>query len=444
MVAKLVSQRIQRNLVDSKVLLFARGGIYHACVYKGNRKYLYRNLKAHKLYGAKKLAIKLRIFMIRKFKHIFLLIFCLIVDLFVKKTDSYNKNTLLLIRIDAIGDYVLFRNFIEIVRKSEKYNSHKITLLANVVWKDLAVALDSQFIDEFIFLDRQKFSYNFIYRYKFLKKLFSKGYEVVLNPTYSREFYYGDWIVKGIFAKDKIGSIGDLSNNSLWQKNISDKWYTNLIPARDEIIFEFYRNREFFENLFRLSLNIAAPFMDSFDIKWKSNGLENYAILFLGARQKYRKWPVANFVKVAEHLKKSYRLNIVICGGKFDIDEANEFKKNYQGEFSNCMGTSLNQLLELIANSSLIISNETSAPHLGVALDTTKIIVVSNGNHFGRFTPYPKEMSDKYSVIYHPEIERNLDNYKILSNKYGYGSSLDIKEISVDSVIKKIDELYRD
>jgi len=72
----------------------------------------------------------------------------------------------------------------------------------------------------------------------------------------------------------------------------------------------------------------------------------------------------------------------------------------------------------------------------------TNIFVISNGNHFGRFTPYPKEIWKGYYPIYHSEIEKDLGNYKKLSNSYGYGSSLDISEITVEKVKDKINERF--
>ena len=48
-------------------------------------------------------------------------------------------------------------------------------------------------------------------------------------------------------------------------------------------------------------------------------------------------------------------------------------------------------------------------------------------------------MAPNYHVIYHPVIEKDIDNYKKLSNSYGYGSNLDINEISFESVKRKID-----
>ena len=111
------------------------------------------------------------------------------------------------------------------------------------------------------------------------------------------------------------------------------------------------------------------------------------------------------------------------------------------GEYIDLVGkTSLVDLLHIIDNGNLLISNETSAPHFAIALEMINIFTIYNGNHYGRFIPYPKEASENYYVIYHPEIEKDLDNYEKISNKYGFRSGLDINEISVESIKSKIDE----
>lgn len=91
-------------------------------------------------------------------------------NIFIKPSKDIEPKSLLLIRLDAIGDYVLFRNFIEVLKKSEKYKEYKITLLGNVVWKDLSEELDREFVDEFIWLDKNRFKKDPVYRYKNLKR----------------------------------------------------------------------------------------------------------------------------------------------------------------------------------------------------------------------------------------------------------------------------------
>ncbi len=361
------------------------------------------------------------------------------INLILIPSKEIVPKSLLVIRLDAIGDYVLFRNFIEVLKESKKYKNHKITLLGNSAWRSLSEELDGEYVDNFIWLERNKFNKDFIYRYKKLKEITACGYEVVLSPAYSREFFYGDAIVKLVCAKDKIGSIGDFSNILKWQKNISDHYYTKLVSATHGLMFEFSRNKEFFENLLEVPIGIAQP-----NIKLNGKGLEfelpeRYAILFIGASSSFRKWNIEGFVKIAEYLKKFYGYEIVLCGGPTDNDDAKEFAKYYQSKFIDLVGkTSLVELLFVINNGDLMIANETSAPHFAVALKMTNIFVIFNGNHYGRFTPYPHEIAPNYHVIYHPVIENNLDDYKKLSNAYGFSSKLNINDIPVKMVINKI------
>ena len=372
----------------------------------------------------------------------FIIFYC--IDLTIKPSKEIQQKSLMIIRFDAIGDYILFRNFIELLKKSEKYKEYKIMLLGNVVWKNLSEELDSEYIDEFMWLDKEKFIKDIVYRYQKLKEITSKGYEIVLSPVYSREFFYADTIVKLVRAKEKIGSVGNLSNIHQWQKSISDKYYTKLVDAKSELIFEFDRNKEFFENFLQARLDIIKPHID---LKAKNLSLdlpEKYVILFIGASNNFRKWSVKNFAKVAKYLKEVYGYEIVLCGGKTDVEDAKEFSIYYKDNFLNLVGkTSLVDLLYIIYNGDLMIANETSAPHLAVALEKINVFVLSNGNHYGRFTPYPREMTQNYHVICHPEIEKDLENYKKLSNSYGFGSELNINEISVERVKEKIDEVLK-
>lgn len=361
-------------------------------------------------------------------------IFFILSMFFVKKTKE-NTKKILVVKIDAIGDYILFRNFLKVLR--EKYKNYHITLVGNMIWKDLSLYLDKDYIDEYIWIDRKKFIKDFKYIFNKFKEISKNDYDIVINPIYQRNFY-SDFIVKVSSAKEKIGSISDLNNQS-WQKKIGDRFYTKLLPAKKEIIFEFYRNKEFFENLFEEKIEIKKPFIKLEPKNLDFNLPKNYAILFIGASAKFRKWNVKNFAKVGEFLKNNYGYEIVLCGAPSDKKDAEYFEKYADFEYIDLVGkTSLVNLLYVIKNGNVLVSNETSAPHFAVALNTTYIFVISNGNHFGRFTPYPKEITNNYYPIYPLEIENNINDYQQLVNKYGLKSDLDINTIDVKYVIEKI------
>ncbi len=383
-----------------------------------------------------KLVLKLIDFYIRFF------LFRIVDKIAFKKKTAVNEKSILLIRIDAIGDYILFRNFIEAIRY-EKIG-YKFFLLGNILWKDIAKTLDASYIDYFIWIDRHKFHNNLIYRFKKLREIGSKDYNIVINPTYSREFFYSDWIVNFVKAEKKIGSIGGYSNIKKWQKKISDRYYTKLIPAKDEVTFEFYRNKEFFENFLNKTINIVKPCIEQEKINFQIDLPKKYVVIFPGGSGKFKKWPIERFALIAKYIIHKYGFNIIVAGGMSEEEDVNKLIKMLpQTKILNLAGKiSITEFAGVIRSSALLISNDTMAPHFAVALGC-KCIVIYNGKYFGRFVPYPKEITQNYYAIYHPFIKKNLEEYKVLSNNYRFDGRLNIKEITAEDIIKGIDDVFR-
>jgi len=67
----------------------------------------------------------------------------------------------------------------------------------------------------------------------------------------------------------------------------------------------------------------------------------------------------------------------VLCGGPGDREDAEEFARSFGSAYVDLVGkTSLVDLLSVISGGSLMISNETSAPHLAVALGLREVFVI--------------------------------------------------------------------
>lgn len=359
--------------------------------------------------------------------------------------DSNKQNKkLIIIRTDAIGDYVLFRNFLKPLYG--KYG--KLVLVGNIAYESFALQLDGEYIQEFIPINHKKFSRNLLYRFQIIKKLRQTSYEILINPIYSRDRVSED-ICKIINAKEKIASIGDCSNLPQKIKQKYDKNYTTLLPAENKLMFEFYRNLEFFHNLLDKDLSVDL-YIDLENIKEKSkdfNITSPYSVFFIGASAQYRKWGKDNFIKIGKFLHTNFHENIVVCGGKEDFENGEYIRQKLEQQSICCLNlcgkTSLLDLARVVYNGNHLISNETSCVHIAKAIRHDKVFVVYNGNHLHRFTPYPKELGGEYYGIFHPFIQANLDEYAFISNYSGKTSTLDINEITAESVIEKIKESYK-
>ena len=367
----------------------------------------------------------------------------LLIDLLLKGNKNVTPKSLLLIRLDAIGDYVLFRNFLKIIRESEKYKNYKITLCGNILWKDLADSFDSDVVDNFIWIDRKEFYGNLLYKHKVLKKIRDIGFEIAIEATYSREILYGDEIIKVSCAKERIGNKGSEDKHANWKRNLfTDKWYTKLISPNNQNLFEFEYNKKFYQLLLGIETDIKKPSIDVTKINYEIPNNRDYIVLFPGVSALKRKWDIKNFGKVAEYIINKTNLDIVIDGSKKEINLAKYISNRLNSNriIITAGKTSLSDMAKLISGAKLLISNDTSAVHFSAAVDT-KFICISSGVYYSRFHPYPKEIFNKGYYVYPDEIKNSNKSFEELCELYRFDSNLDINSISAEEVIKLCDKI---
>ena len=350
--------------------------------------------------------------------------------------------TLLFIRLDAIGDYILAHDFFPYVRNSEKYKDYTITLCANVSCRSLIEHYDASLFDEVIWVDRGKFHRNPLYRYALFKKIYEAGFEVAIDSIYSREILFGDSIVYISNAEEKIGCTGsqDGSKKS-YRKMFSDKYYTKLLPSSEQNLFEFLRNKEFFENLLETELPVKAPSLNQAITPNPLPG-EKYVVVVTGAQEKIKMWHIDNFAKVVEYFLLNTEYKIVFTGGANETERGEYLKKLFHDDriLNYCGKTTLPEYIGLIANAILVVSNDTSAVHVAAAFQVPLVCPVK-GTRFGRFHPYPKEMFPKSRFVYPKEIENRFNDFDYLLKKYRYASPLHINSIKAEQVLSAIKEL---
>ena len=359
--------------------------------------------------------------------------------MFLRKNIIIRKRTILLLRLDGIGDYVLFRNFIKEIKKSEEYKNYSITLCGNIIWKDIATAFDCEEIDKFIWIDKNKFKIeNLKYYFTKIASIHFGRFEILIHPTFSRD-KIAETIVKYSGAKYKIGNTGDCTNLSCEDKIIYNKCYDKLLPASVNVLFEFERNKEFFNNLLGCEIKLKKPVIE---IPSSNAFKQDYIIIFLGSTSENRRWHWNNYKNLIDLILKKYNGEIIICGGDDVAEAANNIMGANSKRLLNMVGeTSLYELILYINKAQMVITNDTCALHIAAATGT-KVVCASNGNSFGRFVPYPDYASNKVKFVFVDEIENNLQDFVQLSNKYNMYSDLDINKISYLDVFRVIEQFF--
>jgi len=337
---------------------------------------------------------------IRKFITLSKLIWLNVIDLFVMLSGRKFHDNLLIVRVDAIGDYVLFRNFLQCLKNS-RFGAYKITLCGNIVWKDLCIFFDSEFIDDFIWIDRNRLYDDHAYRYSMLKQIRKKGFEIAIQPSVSPEYFFCEAIIRAAGARENICIDGDGLNISPLGKFVSDRFYDKLIQIDGTTSFEFLRNKAFFEELLQQKLGIERPCFDAARLPSVQYSDRSYAVIFPGASEKSKQWQPSGFAEVSRYLSGKFGLAVIIAGSKDDSSLAEEIIRHSAGvNIADLTGrTTLPELARLIADSTILVSNDTSAVHFAVAVGT-KAVCISSGKQYGKCHPYPDSIYRDVSYIY--------------------------------------------
>jgi glycosyltransferase involved in cell wall biosynthesis/ADP-heptose:LPS heptosyltransferase len=310
---------------------------------------------------------------------------------------SHTEKKLLVIRLDDIGDYLLFRNFLGAYKASEKWKGYSVHLLANQAWKELFEAFDRDQVDEVQFVDKKKYLAEEDYRLGIWEGLNEKGFDAVICPSCTRPLLLDDLCALATGAASRIGSQNTFRHHS-WN-SLSDSLYTSLYQPEDPFIHEFLFNR-FFAN-WSCDLNYQIDYPDlPFQEKRLVDG--EYILCFIGAATNSRRWPAPNWIDFIHLVKQRHpEWKLVISGGAAEESMGAEICQA-TGALQFAGRVSMLETVNLLSNSLAVVSNNTMAAHLSASLHKPTVIV-TNGDNYLRFTEYERAGLNGVRTIY-PEV----------------------------------------
>lgn len=338
----------------------------------------------------------------------------------------------LVIKLDAIGDYILFRNFLSPLKKSEKFIGKKFLFVGNILWKSIYEEFDSQFADRVIWVDRNKAKNYRLYRILLLLKINRFPIDLLLQPTSSRDFLV-NFISENVKAEKKVSLLGDMVNLSAFEKQKSDAIFDTLIREPSGFSWEREKTNTFF--------SFIDPLINKVDLelpKQKSKIAKPYICFFIGASESFRSFSIDNLVFILNHLVKNNLGEIYLIGGIREAKLGRELSfideriKNYTGKLN------LLESISFIGNAKAVLTMDSAGVHMAMATKVEKVFCFSNGNHFSRFIPYPEEYKNLF-CFFPPIIQHfyNKNNY-LLKESFYNGSTIPIDTINLESAMQTI------
>jgi len=316
-----------------------------------------------------------------------------LIDYLPKK--SAGNESMLLVRLDLIGDFIIWLDAAKEFKNL--YPNKRIVLYANSTWAALAAKL--LYWDEVIAVDVPRLREDHVYRLGVLTQTHCRGFGIAIQPTYSRE-YVGDLVIRATGAVQRIAHLGDTNNITLDNKVTADAWYTRLIPKAPGPEIELTINAALIRVLGKSSFESNVPVLPVLTelpalLKIKAP----YCVLVPGASWAPKTWPIESFAQLAHKIRAQHGLQIVLCGTPNEQPICRQLALICGGDILDLSGqTTLIQLVEVIRQATLVVTNDSSAVHIAAAT-ATQAICILGGGHYGRFLPYQLETSSAYRNV---------------------------------------------
>lgn len=300
------------------------------------------------------------------------------------------RRGLLVVRMDGIGDMMLFRQSLDHYADAFGVDLADITVLGCESWKPIADTVFAGY--RVITIDEHAYARKLMYRFRVNLMVRRLAPEVAVCDSYLRRAMMADSLVWGAAAKRAVVSMPYVNEPTRSE-------FTFYLSQVDEIVdtgpyptHEIHRHFRFVSAVAGKRIDPVPPQAD-----WpgdapvvEANG--PYAVLNPGSNEPGRRWPFASYVKVAERLL-DMGWQVVVVGTRaerWDAELLEDIAKR-PGVTDLTGRTSLTDLMGLMKNAGLVISNDTGPAHLSIALGAPTLVIVGGG-HFTSFVPYPENV----------------------------------------------------
>lgn len=375
-----------------------------------------------------------------------LYLFNLLLNNSIEKKGEYHS--ILVVRLDAIGDFILFSPFLREL-KINNPNS-KITLIVNPAVFNLAELCPyvdnvkvfncktrSFFPKLELFLKSIKFS---------ISNLWPNNYDLAILPRWDVDYFFASYLILFSKARKRIAFSEKVNNLKRKLNKNYDLFFTNLIEFSGEV-HEVNLNLILIEYLgFKISSNKLEVWINNQDEIFGNTTLNQWRNFFIvaiapGAIDKNRQWPVYYFKQLVEELILKFNFKIIILGGNNEIALGKEISDNFsQDSIIDLTGkTSIRQAASLLKKCNLYVGNDTGLKHIAAASGITVFEISRfhiNGYRMHGQSPYRFHAWGVSNFIFRPN--NPIDN---CSDDCLYDFPHCITQVAVNDVIDEISNL---
>jgi len=313
------------------------------------------------------------------------------------------RRGLLVVRMDGIGDMVLFRRSLDHYADVFGVDQSDITVLGCNSWSKISDVVFAGY--RVISIDEHAFSRRPFYRFKVSLWVRSLAPEIAVCDSYMRRALMADSLVWMSGAPKQIVSVPYVSERTRSEFNYYISGADNIIDTGPYPTHEVTRHSRFLSFVAGRTIDAEPPVIQWRDRKPPVEDGAPYVVMNTGSNEPGRRWPLSGFAGLARRfLDDGYRVVFSGRSGERTDGGAVETLTDEDGVIDLTDKTSLPELLDLMNHAALMVSNDTGPAHLSIALGTPTVVIVGGG-HFGSFVPYPESVAPDTARFVFQEME---------------------------------------
>lgn len=357
-----------------------------------------------------------------------------------KRTD------ILLIKLEAIGDFVMWIPSLKLYR-AHFAGKHLTVLVDNKINVGIANALKEEgYIDEVIYINSHKFATNMWYRFLRAKQIHDLRASVAVYATYYRR-HMGNFITRVSGAKKRYGFAGkDCQEDG---KKLPQSLFTSHVTLENIRTPEFRKNIMLAEHVTNKTYQDVSPSIPIPDAARNkaaevlaANKLteKHYIIVAPGAGAAIRMWPPERFAAVIAHAYKTHNLPTVVVGAPSEKQLAEDIQSHIPDiPLVSVIGDiSILELAALCERAALYVGGDTGPVHISAAAESPCLCIMGGGV-LKQFFPYGD--TNKNRVVYDAHMTCKNDNWACTKDIPPGSPAPCIDAISTDMVTRELDDM---
>ena len=306
-----------------------------------------------------------------------------------------SRRGVLVIRMDGIGDMILFRNNLDHYADAFGVSANDITLLGCDSWSSIAGDVFEGY--RVTTINEHRYARRLFYRLQVNFQVRFLAPQITVGDAYFRRALMSDSLAWVAGAPRTVVALPYINERTRAEYTwyMSQGWEvidTGAYPDHETV-----RHAAFIAAVTGQSVAPATPV-----IAWREQAppaeiTAPYAVLNPGSNEYGRRWPLAEYAALASWLR-ARGLRVVFVGKaeeKAGDDVLATLRKD-EGIADMTGRSTLPELLDIMKGAALVVSNDTGPAHVAIALGA-KTVVIVGGGHFGCFVPYPDGVAPRHA-----------------------------------------------